>query len=148
MKRLQRTLFVFAVVTMFVFVAGLIYHHFGRGMFSQYMDHAFYYPLFFGLYVNMMLLSVQRRLPFVGTVGYRLYSNVYNTGIGALTLYSFVMGVLEIAAAESGLIQYLAYLGWACIAIGLCSLIILLVLSWNARKHYDQSQHRQRQYSR
>lgn len=138
MKRLRRIIFVFMAITVFVFVAGLIYHQFGRGVFSSHMAYAFLYPLFFGALFNLILLPVQSRLPFAGTVGYRLYSNLYNTGIGALTLHSFVMGVLEIAGAESPLTQYLSYFGWVCIAAGLCTLSVLLFGSITARKRYNQ----------
>ena len=46
MKRLLKTVSIHAAIALFVCIAGVVYHIFGRGVFSQYMAHAFYYPLF------------------------------------------------------------------------------------------------------
>jgi hypothetical protein len=135
MKRLQRTQHAFAAITLFVYVAGVVYHHFGRGMFSLAMDHAFHYPLFLGLFFNMLLMRVQERLPFVGTSGYRLYANIYNAGIAALTIRAYVFGILEIASTESSLLGLLSYVGWGFVGVGLLVLVMLFSLSHAARKH-------------
>ena len=126
MKRLRRTIIVFAAITLFVAIAGAIYTYFGRGVTSDFMGHAYFYPLVAGVLFNLLLMLVQPRLPFVGTVGYRLYSNVFNAGIGALTSCSFIAGVLEIAGVDSNLMQYFWIIGWVVLAAGFCILCILI----------------------
>lgn len=138
MKRLRRITIAFIIITGLVFAAGMVYQLFGRGVVSPYMRLAFIYPLLFGVLFNLLLMIVQKQLPFVGTVGFRLYSNIYNTGIAALTLYSFLMGVMDIAQAASPWTPFLAYIGWTCIAVGLCTFCILLVRSVLFQKRYKK----------
>jgi hypothetical protein len=145
MKRLKRTIYVFATVTLFVAIAGVVYTAFGRGVTSANMSFAFAYPLVLGLLVNTLLLIVQQRMPFVGTVGYRAYSNIYNFGISALTVYSALKGVLDIFGTVSYLLTYLMLVGWAAVVAGLSVLIILLV---NVRQAIQRQTRRTTQRSR
>ncbi len=126
MKRLRRTVFFFFVITVFVLIVGFVYTLFGRGVTSDAMSHAYFYPLFLGVLPNALLLPIQKRLPFVGTVGYRLYSNIYNAGIGTLTVYSILLGILEIAGTDSNILSVLHIVGWIVVGIGLAVLILLL----------------------
>ncbi len=135
MKRLLKTVNIFAIVSAFICVAGVVYHHFGRGVFSQYMAHAFYYPLFLGTFVYLLLMSIQQRLPFVGTTGYRIFNNLHNAGIAALTLYSILMGVFEIAGGSSALVKILYFTGIVLVFAGLCVLCSLL---FSARRHVQR----------
>jgi hypothetical protein len=82
------------------------------------MDHAFYYPLFLGVFLNQILLNIRRRVPFTGTSGYRLYSNLYNAGVATLTHVQHPAGVLEIAGGSSGLVMDPFYAGLALAVIG------------------------------
>ncbi len=128
MKRLRRTIIVLVIVTLLVMIIGYIYNTFlGHGVTSTYMAHAYFYPLFFGLFINALLLPVQKRLPFVGTVGYRVFNNTFNAGIATLTVYSIIKGVLEIAGADSNLLIGLLIIGWIAIVSSLCVLIVLLI---------------------
>ena len=81
--------------------------------------------------LNILLLPVQKRLPFVGTVGYRLYCNLYNAGIATLSVYSIITGVLDIADTSSSLLIVLLSIGWIAVAAGL---VVLFVLLFNVRK--------------
>lgn len=126
MKRLLKNVNIYAIISAFVCLAGVIYHLFGRGVFSQHMAHAFYYPLFLGVFVYLLLMSIQQRFPFVGTTGYRIFNNLHNAGLASLTLYSFLSGVFEIAGGSSGLVMILFFLGLALVLAGLCFLCALL----------------------
>jgi hypothetical protein len=119
-------MFAFIAITVFVLIAGIVYTMFGRGATSSNMTFAFLYPLCLGLLLNVLLLPVQKRLPFVGTVGYRLYTNIYNSGIAAMTIYSFLSGILDIAGTSSDLLIYMLFLGIAACVAGLIVLAFLL----------------------
>lgn len=135
MKRLLKTVNIYAIISAFICLAGVIYHLFGRGVFSQYMAHAFYYPLFLGLFVYLALMSIQQRTPFTGTTGYRIFSNLHNAGIATLTLYSILMGVFEIAGGSSLLVNILFYAGIVLIIAGLCFLFLLLSTARRYARH-------------
>lgn len=56
--------------------------------------------------------------------GFRLFMNLYNAGIAALTVGSFLRGVLVIAGAESPYAWVLPALGWTLAGLGLVTLMI------------------------
>ena len=128
MKRLKRTIIVYAIVTLLVLIIGFVYNTFlGHGVTSSYMAHAYFFPLFGGLLVNALLLTVQKRLPFVGTVGYRAFNNTFGGGIATLCVYSILKGALEIASADSGLLVFLLIIGCAAVAVSLILMAVLLL---------------------
>ena len=64
------------------------------------MTWMFLYPLLGGLAVSLALLIFFPRI--YALPGFRIWYNLYNSGIAALTTGSFLKGVYEIAGANAG----------------------------------------------
>ena len=90
MRRLHRVTIGYALISLLVFLASSLYNVFARGVTSLPMLHAFYYPLFLGMFLHMFLIFRERNVRFAGSSGYRLFENVYNSGVACLTIASFL----------------------------------------------------------
>jgi hypothetical protein len=88
----------------------------------------FLYPSVGGalLYTMMLILIPQA----AGYRYYRLFYNLYNSGIAALTVKSMLEGVFEIAGTSSHYMIIFAVCGWVMIIAGL---IVLLLSAKNSR---------------
>jgi len=107
-----------------------IYGIFGHGVHSSYMTWMFLYPLAGGaLLYSMICIAVPGviRLP-----QYRIFFNLYNSGIATLTLGSFLKGILYIAGTDSAYTAYFDAAGWGMAAAGLV-LLISLTLRYRKR---------------
>jgi hypothetical protein len=90
------------------------------------MTYMFVYPLIGGV---IFYALIRLLLPRVGRYkGYRLFYNVYNSGIAALTVGSLFKGILEIAGADSIFTKYFFAAGWFFVSAGVVSLIITALI--------------------
>ncbi len=129
MRRLHRVTIGYALISLLVFLASSLYNVFARGVTSLPMLHAFYYPLFLGMFLHMFLIFRERNVRFAGSSGYRLFENVYNSGVACLTIASFLRGIFEIAGTDSPLLPYLTYLGWGLVGVGAILLLALQIMA-------------------
>lgn len=78
------------VISAFCLVFAFIYEHFSHGVTSLFMMCAFLIPLLGGFLVNLIIESARLGIPG------KWSSNLYNSGIAALTVGSVVKGALDI----------------------------------------------------
>ncbi|MFA6809194.1 MAG: hypothetical protein WCR27_09415, partial [Eubacteriales bacterium] len=77
----------------------------------------FIYPLICGALIYFL---IERLIPGVSKIrGYRLFYNVYNSGIATLTVGGFLKGILEIAGTSSTYIVLFNVVGWLFVLVGL-----------------------------
>jgi predicted permease len=95
-RKLFKTALIFLAVSAFCFVFGLVYTANGRGVSSIYMTSMFLFPLTGGsaAYLAIGMIS-KARMPG------RMVTNVYNSGIATLTIWSMLHGIFDIAGTSS-----------------------------------------------
>ena len=97
-NRNLRPVVTYALVTLFCFVFGLVYEHFGFGVMSPFMHLAFLVPLVLGVLPRLILLVIRKEgvFPDSGLASWRL-------GIATWTTGSLFRGALDIYGTTSGL---------------------------------------------
>jgi hypothetical protein len=90
---------VYIILSITAIAVNNIYALFGHGVHSAAMTWMFLYPLIGG---GLGYFLIERLAPgIVKAKGYRLFYNLYNSGIATLTVGSFLQGILEIAGTSS-----------------------------------------------
>lgn len=131
-KPLVKTVVVYLVLAFVAVVVNYIYGMFGHGVHSAAMTWMFLYPLLGGALIYFLInwrlpnLSHQRAFRF----GY----NSYNSGIAALTLGSFLKGILEIAGTDSGYLIVFTVAGGLTLGMGLLIFGILAIVGQRNRE--------------
>lgn len=116
-KKLGKTIAVYLLMTVLTIAVNLIYGLFGHGVHSAAMTGMFLYPLLGGA---LGYLLIDRTMAFITRfVVYRIGYNSYNSGLAALTVGSFLKGILEIAGTNSPYLIIFFFLGWVAVGIGL-----------------------------
>ncbi|TWT01881.1 hypothetical protein [Planomicrobium sp. CPCC 101079] len=108
---------VYLAVSLFVFAAAKVYGLFGHGVASPAMTWAFLYPLIGGGFFCLLKWRAVQ-IP-VHSLEFRLFSNLYNSGIATLAAGRLLQGIVEIAGASSGYIVYFYTAGIVLIVGGL-----------------------------
>lgn len=111
---------VYAAVAVLCVVIDQVYALFGHGVRSASMTFMFLYPL--AAAVVYFLLGYSFPKAAAGNYG-RLGVNAIGSGIAALTVGSFLVGVLEIAGSSSDYVFLFQVFGWFFTAAGLISTI-------------------------
>lgn len=130
---LQKTIWVFSILSVAAIAVNKIYSLFGHGVSSAAMTWMFLYPLLFGTLAYILILKLVPDVAYFS--GYRLFYNIYNSGIAALTVGSFLKGILDIAGTDSPYTKffYAAGLGFAAAGI-----IIFIRILWNEYHVYQK----------
>lgn len=124
-KKIRKTIAVYLLLALLAIAVNLIYGLFGHGVHSAAMTWMFLYPLLGGA---LGYFLIDRFSPLITRfVAYRIGYNSYNSGIGALTVGSFLKGILEIAGTNSPYLVFFILLGWVSIGIGLTIYAFLAV---------------------
>ncbi len=124
-KKIRKTIAVYLLLALVAMAVNLIYGFFGHGVHSAAMTWMFLYPLLGGA---LGYFLIDRGSPLITRfVVYRIGYNSYNSGIGALTVGSFLKGILEIAGTNSNYLVFFTSLGWLFIVIGLAIFAFLAV---------------------
>lgn len=113
----KKTILSYIAISIFCILVNNIYGIFGHGVSSNAMTFMFLVPLFGGavFYLLMgLLLPVANRIK-----GYRLFSNLYNSGIATLTVGCFLKGILDIAGTSSEFTKFFYLAGGILIAVDL-----------------------------
>ena len=100
--------------TLFLVIASRIYLQFVPGVSNLFMETAFMYPLFAGVFEVVLQKKLQP---------YSFTKTSYRLGITTLSVVSFTQGVLEIALARHSLIEIMWLVG---ITVTLISLVFLI----------------------
>lgn len=110
-----KTIVVYLCLSLTVFAVDKIYAVFGHGVHSGAMTWMFLYPLIGGALVYFLML---RLIPgFSKKEGYRLFYNLYNSGIALLTVAAFLKGILDIAGTSSPYIIFFNVIGCGALAV-------------------------------
>lgn len=127
-KKLEtlKTVIIYMVISIFCFVVNRIYAIFGHGISSDYMTWMFLYPLLGGALFYLIVGLLIREIKQIA--GYRIFYNLYNSGIAILTVGSFLKGIFDIAGTNSPYVVFYFETGWVCIASSVLLLIFQFVL--------------------
>lgn len=107
------------VISAFCLIFALVYEHFSHGVTSLYMVCAFLIPLLGGFLVNLIIESAGFVIPG------KWSSNLYNSGIAALTVGSLVKGALDIYGTTNHLTIIYLITGLVLILAGAIQYIVL-----------------------
>lgn len=111
----------YLILTVIAVAVAQIYGLFGHGVTSAAMSWMFLYPLLGGFLLYYILGKAPIAVKSVKK--YRLFFNLYNSGIAALTAGSLLLGIFEIAGTSSPFTIIFYLVGGA---MSLAGLIVLL----------------------
>ena len=120
-KGLGKTVNVYFMISVFTIAVDKIYAIFGHGVTSSYMTWMFLYPFLGGTMFYLFLEHVFYEMK--NCNGYRLFFNLYNSGIAAFTVGSFMKGIFEIAGTGSPYTIWYFITGGLFVTFGLVILI-------------------------
>ena len=128
-RQLMKTALVYAGASVFCVVFDRLYAIFGHGVYSPSMSLMFLYPLVGGTLAFSLLLLLKPAADAVAH--YRVYYNLYNSGVATLTLASLLSGIFEIAGTSSPYTALYFLTGCLLAAAGAAG---FLISDWHARK--------------
>lgn len=117
-----RTMLVYLGVSVFCVIFDRVYSLYGHGVYSASMSLMFLYPLIGGSLVFLLLWLLKPTAD--AAPHYRVYYNLYNSGIAALTAGSMLKGVFDIAGTSSPYTVIYFICGWALIAVGVIGFLL------------------------
>lgn len=120
-RSIIKSIVVYFCIAIFTLIFAKVYSIFSHGVYSKYMDLMFLYPLIGGAFIHVLLLLFTININYMK---YRIYFNIYNSGIALLTVGSLLHGILEIAGTSSEYIVYYSILGWIAVSVGIISFIL------------------------
>lgn len=124
-KQLRKTVGVYLILSAAAVVIDKVYGVFSHGVDSAAMTWMFLYPLLGGA---LFYFVIGRLIPHITKFsGYRVFLNIHNSGIAALTLASLLKGIFEIAGTNSPYLVYYYIVGGVFIAAGLISMFIIVI---------------------
>lgn len=130
-KQIKKTIIVYFILSVSAIAIDNIYAIFGHGVRSAAMTYMFVYPLIGGVIFYALVRLI---FPLINRYkGYRLFYNIYNSGIALLAAGSLFSGILEIAGADSVFSTYFFIIGYAFAAVG----FIILIITAIRRKTYN-----------
>jgi len=124
-KQLRKTILTYLILSVISIVIDKVYGIFGHGVDSKSMTWMFLYPLLGGA---LMYFLIGRLIPHITKLtGYRVFFNIYNSGIATLTLGSLLKGIFEIAGTNSPYLEYYYMGGGVFIAVGIFIMLLMAV---------------------
>lgn len=116
-RRLRTQLQALLFASGFLALFGAVYEAFSHGVYSGYMTFAFAVPLLLGVLPYAALLLGKR-------VPDRVFLNLWNAGIAALSTGCVFRGVLDIYGTTNALVVVYPIAGGALLAMGLVHLAL------------------------
>ena len=124
-KQLKKVIWVYLIFSVLAIVVDKAYGIFGHGVESASMTWMFLYPLLGGgLFYFLIKMFVPHVTKFAG---WRVFLNIYNSGIVTLTIASLLKGIFEIAGTNSTYLVYYYIMGGLFITAGLIIMIIMVI---------------------
>lgn len=124
-RQISKTVIVYLALSAFCIIFDRFYAMFGHDIRSVSMSFMFLYPLVGGaLLFTTLRLFIQQA---AGYRYYRLFYNLYNSGIAALTVKSMLNGIFEIAGTSSPYMIVFTVCGRTMIITGLIILLLSAV---------------------
>lgn len=118
----KKTVIVYMLLSVVTIGVNYIYSLFGHGVSSDAMTWMFMYPLIGGALFYLLLGMC---IPNIKQISkYRLYFNIYNSGIALVTVGSLLTGIMEIAGTSSVYTKFYYYIGGVSMIISVVLLII------------------------
>lgn len=124
-KHFRKTILTYLVLSLFAIVINKVYGIFGHGVSSPAMTWMFLYPLIGGVLFYFLIYGFAKKI--INFNGYRLFFNIYNSGIAALIFGSFLKGVMDIAGADSIYLVFYYVVGGLFIIVGLILMFIMVI---------------------
>lgn len=106
-------------------VVDKVYGIYSHGVDSAAMTWMFLYPLIGGALYCFIIGKLFPRI--THSTSCRVFLNLHNSGIAALTIASLLKGVFEIAGTSSSHLVYYNAAGWGFLAAGLITMVAQLV---------------------
>lgn len=129
-EQYKKTILVYLALSIITFTVNKIYAIFSHGVRSDAMTWMFLYPLIGGtlfyFLVSKLFHNINRY------VGYRIFYNIYNSGIALLIVGSLLKGIMEIAGTGSKYVTLYFGIGYLFIAFAIILLVILAIKSKEA----------------
>jgi len=124
-KQINKVIVAYLVLSAIAIIIDKIYDIFGHGVDSSAMTWMFLYPLLGGaLFYFIIRFFIPHTIKFAG---YRVFLNIYNSGIATMTVASFIKGVIEIAGTNSLYLEYYYMAGGLFIIVGLTIMLIMVI---------------------
>jgi hypothetical protein len=131
-KQLSKTILVYLILSVIAVIVDKVYGIFSHGVASKAMTWMFLYPLLGGALfysaINLFFPNI------IKVTGYRVFYNIYNSGIATLTFGSFLKGILEIAGTNSDYLVFFYIVGGAFILAGFIMMFIMVI---NKKRIYE-----------
>lgn len=121
-RRNRNTFFIYAGVTIFCVVFGLIYETFSHGVVSFFMLFGFLFPMILGLapYLVLFITKTQKGPDTIA-------SYLYNSGVATVSVGSYFKGMLDIYGTTRDVYVIIYFVvGGVLLLSGLCLYIISL----------------------
>lgn len=128
-KQLKKTIVSYLILSILAIIINKIYGIFGHGVSSVAMTWMFLYPLIGGSFLYFFIYVFANKI--IKFVGYRLFFNIYNSGIATLTFGSFLKGVMDIAGADSAYLVLYFVVGSLFTTAGL---ILMFIMAANQKR--------------
>ena len=115
------TVIIYIVSTIFSVIFNAVYYQFSHEVSSKYMSLAFLYPLILGVVVYSIMF-------FVGWYDKVSY-NAYNAGVATITMASILLGVNEIAGADTIYYKYFYIVAFSLFFVSVLWPVVKLIFS-------------------
>lgn len=124
-KQIWKTIWIYLILSVTAVVVDKIYGIFGHGVDSPSMTWMFLYPLLGG---SLFYFIIERFIPhIIKFSSYRVFYNIYNSGIATLTFGSLLKGIFDIASTSSSYLMFFNMAGGGFIAVGLIMMFIEVI---------------------
>lgn len=128
MNKLIKAAVVYVFIGAAAFIFAKIYALFSHGVNSGWMDNMYLAVLLLGSLLFLLLRIFAPGLP--SRKGYRLFFNVYGSGVAVLVNAMLLKGILNIAGGTSSIVPWFFYT--ACVILG-TGVVLLGRLLFGAR---------------
>ena len=124
-KQIRKTIWIYLILSVTAVVINKVYGVFGHGVDSPSMTWMFLYPLLGGA---LFYFIIERFVPHIIKLsGYRVFCNIYNSGIATLTFGSLLKGILNIAGTSSSYLVFFYIVGGGFLVAALIMMFIKII---------------------
>jgi len=120
MSKLNKTVVVYTFLAVFAVIFTKIYGLFGHGVTSLWMSNMYLVLVGGGAVIFLTIKGLA--VDITDCTMFRLFYNIYNSGIAIIVNGMLLKGILEIAGATSGIVVWFLYVGTAFIV---CAVLML-----------------------